>query len=136
MTPENKATWLEALRSGRYEQITSALHADGAYCCLGVAVEVLTDLGWDDCDDCTEHKDSKQIGGTPKGVAYVMSLPHFVAERLGFNDIVPRNVIDKVCPDLFLSPDAEWTWERLAIHLNDSRRLTFNQIARVMEKYL
>jgi len=135
MTPENKATWLEALRSGRYEQITGVLHADGAYCCLGVAVEVLTDLEWEPCDVITGLENLKQVGGFEE-IVYFGSLPGDVAERLGFKDIVPRNVIDKVCPDLFLSPDANWTWERLAQHLNDSRRLTFNQIARVMEKYL
>jgi len=29
MTPENKAKWLEALRSGKYEQITGAEAATG-----------------------------------------------------------------------------------------------------------
>lgn len=38
--------WLEALESGKYEQITGALydaddeHPNGAYCCLGVGAEV------------------------------------------------------------------------------------------------
>jgi len=133
MTPENKAKWIDALRSGKYEQCTNVLHADGGYCCLGVAVEVLTDLGWDDCDDCTERKGLQQIKGT-EGVAYVTSLPHFVAERLGFDNIVPTHVVSKIAQNL--SPGYEWTWEQLATFLNDSRRLTFSEIADVMEKYL
>jgi len=132
MTPENKATWLEALRSGKYEQCTNVLHAEGRFCCLGVAIEVLTDLGWEDCDD-TKRKDMKQIGGI-EGIGCTTSLSHTLAERLGFNDIVPRDAIDKFRPGF--SPDDGLTWEHLAMHLNDTRRLTFNQIADVMEKYL
>jgi len=133
MTPEDKATWFEALRSGRYEQCTKALHAEGRFCCLGVAVEVLTDLGWDDWDGRTQRKDLKQIGGI-EGIGCTTSLPHTLAERLGFNDIVPRNVIDKFRPGF--SDNDELTWEQLAMHLNDTRRLTFAQIADVMEKCL
>jgi hypothetical protein len=41
MVPEIKAKWVEALRSGEYEQGCGALRTeDGKYCCLGV----LTDL--------------------------------------------------------------------------------------------
>lgn len=41
MNPEVKAKWLEALRSGEYEQTTGMLRSrDNKFCCLGV----LTDL--------------------------------------------------------------------------------------------
>ena len=33
--------WLDALRSGEYEQGTEHLYKDGKYCCLGVALEVM-----------------------------------------------------------------------------------------------
>ena len=35
-----KAKWVEALRSGNYEQSTGALCRGEKYCCLGVLVEV------------------------------------------------------------------------------------------------
>lgn len=35
-----KAKWLEALRSGEYEQTTGALRSTNGYCCLGVLCEV------------------------------------------------------------------------------------------------
>jgi hypothetical protein len=41
MKAEDKAKWLEALRSGEYNQIDNTLHAEGAYCCLGVLQKVL-----------------------------------------------------------------------------------------------
>ena len=36
MDAEMKAKWVEALRSGKFEQATEQLKSDGGYCCLGV----------------------------------------------------------------------------------------------------
>lgn len=37
LTKEQKQNWVDALRSGKYEQGTSSLRTDlGGYCCLGV----------------------------------------------------------------------------------------------------
>jgi hypothetical protein len=44
MNPEVKARWVEALRSGRYEQIQKWLHTETGYCCLGVLCD-LSGLG-------------------------------------------------------------------------------------------
>ena len=35
--------WVEALRSGKYEQGHEALHAGNEFCCLGVACDVFKD---------------------------------------------------------------------------------------------
>jgi hypothetical protein len=40
MTPELKAKWLAALRSGKYQQGEGALNKDGKFCCLGVLCDV------------------------------------------------------------------------------------------------
>lgn len=40
MNPSIKQIWLNALRSGKYEQGQGSLNEDGKFCCLGV----LTDL--------------------------------------------------------------------------------------------
>lgn len=40
MDPEVKAKWLEALRSGEYEQGSNVLFRDGCHCCLGVLAEI------------------------------------------------------------------------------------------------
>lgn len=37
---ENIALWVQALRSGEFEQGTEWLNRDGKFCCLGVACEV------------------------------------------------------------------------------------------------
>jgi len=46
MTPENKTVVLEALRSGRYAQITGALRDTNGYCSLGVIAEALKLCEW------------------------------------------------------------------------------------------
>lgn len=38
---ELRRRWVEALRSGKYEQGRSWLHKQGRFCCLGVACEVM-----------------------------------------------------------------------------------------------
>lgn len=40
MNPELKAKWVEALRSGEYQQGVMYLKRDGCFCCLGVLCEV------------------------------------------------------------------------------------------------
>jgi hypothetical protein len=42
---ENISKWVDALRSGRYEQTTGRLANQEGYCCLGVACEVAIDSG-------------------------------------------------------------------------------------------
>jgi hypothetical protein len=42
---DNIRKWVEALRSGKYQQTTGALCRDGKYCCLGVACEVAIENG-------------------------------------------------------------------------------------------
>jgi len=49
LPPEVKAKWLDALRSGRYEQGSSCLRDEGNhYCCLGVLVDIVDPSGWSD----------------------------------------------------------------------------------------
>lgn len=40
LDPAVKATWCEALRSGKYKQGREYLGRNGRYCCLGVAREI------------------------------------------------------------------------------------------------
>ncbi len=41
-----KQKWVEALRSGRYEQTTGVLCDGSAMCCLGVLCDVVDPDGW------------------------------------------------------------------------------------------
>ena len=40
MKPEIKQMWVDALRSGEFEQADGQLRDDGRYCCLGVLCEL------------------------------------------------------------------------------------------------
>lgn len=45
LNPEDKAKFVEALRSEKYQQGSGYLLKDGRYCCLGVACEVFYPAG-------------------------------------------------------------------------------------------
>lgn len=47
MNVEAKAKWLEALRSGKYQQGTGCLRDENnCYCCLGVLADIVDPAGW------------------------------------------------------------------------------------------
>lgn len=46
LDPAFKKRWLEALRSGKYEQGNAALREDNRFCCLGVAADIACNLEW------------------------------------------------------------------------------------------
>lgn len=49
MNPEIKAKWLEALRSGKYEQGKGVLRdAENRFCCLGVLCDLISPDSWDE----------------------------------------------------------------------------------------
>ena len=43
--------WIEALRSGKYDQATGKLRNTSGFCCLGVLCDVIDPEGWEDDDD-------------------------------------------------------------------------------------
>lgn len=46
MNSEIKTKWLEALRSGKYDQGKGYLHSKNSYCCLGVLANLRDDISW------------------------------------------------------------------------------------------
>lgn len=51
MNQEIKAKWLEALRSGKYQQTRKVLRDSNGYCCLGVLCDVMG-VEWVKDDGC------------------------------------------------------------------------------------
>ena len=47
MTPEFKAKWVAALRSGKYQQGRDALRTGDMFCCLGVACDLIDPDAWE-----------------------------------------------------------------------------------------
>lgn len=46
MDAELKAKWVEALRSGKYQQGNGSLREGDKYCCLGVACDLVNSDAW------------------------------------------------------------------------------------------
>lgn len=54
MNAEVKQKWIDALRSGKYNQTKGCLHDNTGYCCLGVLCDVVDPNGWDKGDGFRE----------------------------------------------------------------------------------
>lgn len=87
MKAEDKAKWLEALRSGEYGQVDNILCEDGKYCCLGV-LEVILDgdvernvsgnvLGSPTCDFLSRHGISIELRDTAADPPANPAIPAF-----------------------------------------------------------
>lgn len=108
MTPELKAKWLEALRSGKYIQGKHALRTlENGFCCMGVACDLIDPQKWDS-------------DVSPDGDGY-----NWGAIRTGYTD-------DALAVALGISKDMA---AELA-HLNDNCGKTFAQIADHIEAKL
>jgi hypothetical protein len=72
MAPEWKQKWIEALRSGKYEQGESRLRSvEDCYCCLGVLCDLVDPNGWLPATGgtCYDHI-SQYASGYPTGNVY------------------------------------------------------------------
>lgn len=115
MRPEVKAKWLEALRSGKYKQTTGNLKDDVGYCCLGVL--------------CDVYRNTKKAKGVRWENGYIRNkkgelgggfLPFFVMKWAGLFSVDPHIR----------------SRSRNLSSLNDQERLSFNEIASLIEAEL
>ena len=65
MNQQYKKLWLEALRSGKYEQINNELSNDDGFCCLGVLCKI-TGLAYEE-DMSFLPEDIMFVAGLNKG---------------------------------------------------------------------
>lgn len=120
---ENVRKWVDALRSGDFEQRTGRLNAEGQYCCLGVACELA--LG----DGVKVVKTLVEPSPYADHYAYdgkATFLPTSVQEWLG--------IIAEDPSVLFTDPESETevTWGLVGI--NDGLGASFDQIADALER--
>ncbi len=123
--PEAKAKVVAALRSGDYKQTTGCLHDIGGYCCLGVASDVyLKERGL----EWVKHSDPLS---TLQGInSEYACLPSEVEDWLGADECNPHLYVKDVPTDDY----AEGEFSMSAC--NDDLKLTFNQIADLIEAQL
>lgn len=131
---EFKTKWVEALRSGEYQQTKEYLHSEGGYCCLGVACE-LTGTQWipyisensgmrkKDKDDHPIFRTS--VGDKAHSYPTEADLPPEVWQvlTLPLKDVLPDTLSTTV------------VFSHLA-NLNDGDGWTFDEIAKWIEEKL
>lgn len=115
MNPEIKAQWIDALRSGEYQQTKGKLRNSNGFCCLGV----LTDLYVKETNqEWTYSKQDEKYEYLDCG----FTLPEKVMVLADLDEEDP-----KICTE-----DSGCT----LAHYNDSKGYTFNQIADLIEENL
>lgn len=133
---ENIRKWVDALRSGKYQQTTGKLSDGQAYCCLGVACEVAIESGLDLAKkpygdpSKNEEKSVEYVG--PDGDGSGGELPNAVATWLGFT--YKDDDEDRRFPlsDPYL-PSPEHP-RFTAIEWNDDEKADFAKIADLIEQ--
>lgn len=118
MKQEIKERWVEALRSGKYEQGTGSLTTgSGRYCCLGVLCDLAV------ADGAIEPPIVVEAGMLAYGTrGETEHLPRVVQRWAG---------LDQDSPEVLVDPD-EGSWQEL-VELNDNTGLNFHEIADLIE---
>lgn len=115
-----KEKWVNALKSGEYEQGTDFLNKDGEFCCLGVLCDLYnkeTGIEWEDA----KWEDAKNQA--PK---------HKIKSFLGQQAVLPSVVVEWA--GLENDNPLILGYESLA-SINDKYE-SFKEIANLIEKYL
>lgn len=136
MNPEVKQKWIDALRSGNYEQGSEKLRSVSGYCCLGVlcdlyAQEYNTEWKFKSYDDDTDEEN-------PYTYDYwyfeeqTEFLPYSVMDWAGLKIPNPEVRIDKDVEGL---DEDESLYQESLADLNDSG-YTFNDLSKIIEQQL
>lgn len=125
MNPEVKAKWVDALRSGKYEQSSGQLRSEDGFCCLGVLCDIY-------------GKEKKKKSFDEYGCFLLGGAEHLA---VGINQFLPAKVskwagIDKSRLHYHdkLEHQVVTSKSEALDDLNDTRKYTFEQIADVIEK--
>lgn len=73
--------WIEALRSGKYEQDTTVLQSNKGYCCLGVGCEVLIP------EAKQERRDGLLSGCLPSDQSYAPDWLIYISSHLSLSGV-------------------------------------------------
>lgn len=123
MNPEVKKMWVESLRSGDYQQGFDVLRTDNDFCCLGVLCDLygkVHGIGWDEVGDSTGLSRFRFLDN-------LATLPDEVRSWSGLASHNPR-----VYTDLDVVSESRVT----IAELNDTRGVTFSEIADLIEEQL
>lgn len=126
MKTEAMRAWIEALRSGEYEQTDGRLEQDGKYCCLGVLSDLAYKAGA--CDRITRHNHGDiMVSYGRDDETETMYLPAPVCKWAGLDTENPE-------VDIEMFDDVHGARVVTLVSLNDVYGYSFDQIADVIEK--
>ena len=129
MNTEVKQKWIDALRSGKYEQGSEKLRSVQGYCCLGV----LCDLYSQEQDAEWEFRGITETNLQPQDYWYFEDqsefLPDSVKEWAGLPVGNPAVRVDVTEAD----DENDWFYTDEIANLNDSG-YTFNELSNVIEQ--
>lgn len=127
MKPEVKKEWIELLRSGEIKQANGALNINGDMCCLGVLCEVHR----------RHHAQSYFWRERSEGVRKEESGTHDYLRRCGFlpDKVTKWAELDQSDPSISY-PNKNGPYTYALSDLNDELKLTFEQIADLVEEQL
>ena len=151
MNPEIKTKWVEALRSGRYEQGRSYLRSQGPdgtlrYCCLGVLTELTERTRWDSEEEATIMQDHG--GDSPTvyrangqdGDYSLCGLLPAVQQEAGLSEplpFLPAEARESLTPLEIAALEIQLPVREVGLSVcNDELKLPFSRIADLIEKYL
>lgn len=114
MDVDLKAKWVEALRSGDYEQGKHRLctvnfdYTCNEFCCLGVLADIIDPEGWSDPSVMND-----QVGSVA------------IREWHGYGSIVPEDVLPGVASELLatLNDKMGWSFQDIATWIEQSELL-------------
>ena len=130
MNPEVKQKWIDALRSGEYEQGKEKLRSVSGYCCLGVLCDIYakeTNTEW-------KFRGNEETNLQPQDYWYFGDqsefLPEFVMEWAGLSLNCPLVEID-----VEIDVEDHWISNDGLADLNDSG-YNFNDLSKLIEQQL
>ena len=129
MNPEVKQKWIDALRSGKYEQGSEKLRSQQGYCCLGVLCDLYAQ----------EHETQWEFRGNEETNLQLMDYWYFEDQ----SEFLPDSVKEwaelpvgnpSVRVDVSEEDDEnDWFYKDEIANLNDSG-YTFNELSNVIEQ--
>lgn len=130
MNPEVKQKWIDALRSGKYEQGSEKLRSVTGYCCLGV----LCDLYAQEHNVEWEFRGNEETNLQPMDYWYFDDQSEFLS-KIVMNWAGLKNDNPQVRIDVEENDEDSWFYTDHIANVNDSG-YTFNDLSNLIEQQL
>jgi hypothetical protein len=128
MNKELIKRWVEALRSGKYQQGRLSLrNISNQFCCLGVLCDIAKDelsLDWILKEEWSKYSIDNSYSNIPFSVDKLLNID------TGHLGVITIDTI-RLSPEYGVPLENRWT---TLLELNDFYRLSFNQIADILEQ--